>query len=208
VTAAPTSTAAAYALNTAKPVHGDSRWPVDLDRRPLLAQQPAQAIMLRGADPDEAHGAGAHERVHGRVGDQPAPPDDDQVVRGQRQLAHQMAGHEHGAALARQRPQQGADPRDTLGIESVDRLVQQQHPRVAEQGGDSQALGHAERKLAGPPAGRRVQADQTEHLVDPAPANAVGLSQRQQVSPGATPGMDGGGLQHRPTSNNGRRSIR
>ena len=35
---------------------------------------------------------------------QPAPADDDEVVGGQRHLAHQVAGDEHGAALGGQRP--------------------------------------------------------------------------------------------------------
>ena len=91
---------------------------------------------------------------HAGVGDQPAPADDDEVVGGHRHLAHQVAGDEHGAALGGERPQQGADPADALRVEPVDRLVEQQHLRVAEQrGGDAEPLAHAEREAAGPPAG-------------------------------------------------------
>ena len=49
------------------------------------------------------------------------------------QLAHQVAGDEHGAALGGERPQQAADPADALRVEAVDRLVEHQHRRVAEQ---------------------------------------------------------------------------
>ena len=70
---------------------------------------------------------------------------DDQVAGGQGHLAHQVAGDEYGPALAGQGSQQGPDPYDTLRIQPVDRLVQQQHSRVAQQrGGDAQPLGHAQ----------------------------------------------------------------
>ena len=70
------------------------------------------------------------------------------------------------AASDRSRP---ADPDDALRVEPVDRLVEHQHRRVAEQrGGDAEPLPHAEREAAGPAPGRRGQADLLEHLVDPA----------------------------------------
>ena len=51
---------------------------------------------------------------------------------------------------AGQRAHQRADPADALGVEAVDRLVEQQHRRVAEQrGGDAEPLAHAQRERAG-----------------------------------------------------------
>ena len=72
---------------------------------------------------------------------------------------------------------------DALGVEPVDRLVEHQHRRVAEQrGGDAEPLAHAEREalraLAAPPSLRPTS---VEHLVDPAGRDAVGLREAQQV---------------------------
>jgi len=55
-----------------------------------------------------------------------ATPDDDEVVSGQSHLAHEVRGKEHGASLARQRAHQVAHPHHPLGVQAVDRLVQQQ----------------------------------------------------------------------------------
>ena len=86
-------------------------------------------------------------------------PDDDQVVGGQRHLAHQVRGHEHRPALGGQRLQQVADPEDALRVEAVDRLVEDQGLRVAEQRrGDAEPLAHAEREAARPLAGHLAQA--------------------------------------------------
>ena len=72
------------------------------------------------------------------------------------QLAHQVAGDEHRPALGRQRRSRPPDPDDALGVEPVDRLVEHQHRRVAEQRrGDAQPLPHAEREAAGPASGDR-----------------------------------------------------
>ena len=93
-------------------------------------------------------------------------------------------------------PHQVADPEDPLGVEPVDRLVEQQHLGVAEQGGgDAEPLAHAEREPAGPLAGHAGEPDQLEHLVDPAPADAVGLGQAQQVVVGAAAAVDGLGVE-------------
>ena len=56
-----------------------------------------------------------------------------------------MAGHEDRPALGGQGSEQMADPQDPLGVEPVDRLVQDEHSRVAEEcGGDAQPLAHAQ----------------------------------------------------------------
>ena len=91
-----------------------------------------------------------------RVGDQLAAADHDQVVGGQRHLAHQVRRDEHGPALGSEPLEQVADPVDPFGIEAVDRLVEHHGLRVAEQRGrDAESLAHAERELAGALAGRR-----------------------------------------------------
>ena len=61
---------------------------------------------------------------------------------------------------ARERLHQGADPPDALRIKPVDRLVKQQHRRVAEhRGRDAEPLRHAEREPADPLAGHGPQPD-------------------------------------------------
>jgi hypothetical protein len=58
-----------------------------------------------------------------------------------------VAGDEDRPAFARQALEQVADPADTVRIQPVDRLVEKENLRVAEQGG-----GHAE--ALGPPTGK------------------------------------------------------
>jgi hypothetical protein len=47
-------------------------------------------------------GRRGHEGAHAGVGDEPAATDDDHVIGGVLELAHQVAGDEHGAALGSQ----------------------------------------------------------------------------------------------------------
>ena len=86
-----------------------------------------------------------------------AAAEHDEVVGGQRHLAHQVRGEEHGAALGGQAAHEVADPQHALGVEAVDRLVEDERGRVAEQrGGDAEALAHAEREAADALAGDRL----------------------------------------------------
>ena len=125
----------------------------------------AQPRRLRRAHADDAARGAADELVDARVGDQPAAADHDQVVGGQRHLAHQVRRDEDRAALGGERLEQVADPVDALRVEAVDRLVEQQRLRVAEQRGrDAEPLAHAERELAGALARDLVQADQVDQL--------------------------------------------
>ncbi len=150
-------------------------------------------------DPHEVARAVVEEVLDGRLGDQAAAPDDEQPVGGDRHLAHQVAGEEDGAALGGQRLQQVADPGDALGVQAVDRLIEQQHRWVAEQrGGDPQALCHAQREAARPLAGDAAQPDQLQHLVDPASADPIAERQAQQMVVGAAPTVERLGLQQSP----------
>ncbi len=74
-----------------------------------------------------------------------------------------------------------AHPPDAFGIQAVDRFVEQQHGRVADQRGrDTEALAHAQRQRAGPRVGHRGQPDHAEHLVD-APRRQGGCSPRSSA---------------------------
>ena len=181
---------------------GDVQGPVDCrstGRRAAVSSGGA-AVGLRGADPDVWPELGAMNSSTLAVGDQPAPADDDEVVGGQRHLAHQVAGHEDRAALGGQRLAcRLRIQTDALGVEAVDRLVEDQDVRVAEQrGGDAEPLAHAEGEARRPACVATAgQADQLEHLVDPAAGDAVGCGQRQQVVAGAAAGVDGLGVEQR-----------
>jgi len=66
------------------------------------------------------------------------------VVGGQGHLAHQVAGDQHGAALGGQRPHEGADAVDAVGVQAVYRFVEDEHGRVSQQrAGDAEPLAHA-----------------------------------------------------------------
>ena len=84
--------------------------------------------------------------------------------------------------------QQGAHPDDALRVQAVDRLVEQQHRRVAEQrGGDAEPLAHAEREPLDPLAPHAGQPDLLEHLVDPR-APGSGWSARATAGGGGRAG--------------------
>ena len=81
-------------------------------------------------------------------------------------LAEQVAGDQHRAALGGERLEQVAHPADALRVEPVGRLVEDQHPRVADQrGGDPEPLLHAQRVTLELALGRRLEPDQLQHLV-------------------------------------------
>src|SRR6266545_2693713 len=146
------------------------------------AEQRGQRVGIGAADPHGVGRGGGDERVNARVGDQPAPADDDQVLRGQRHLAHQVRRDEDRPAFGRQSPQQRPDPADALGVQAVHRLVEDHRVGVAEQRRrDAEPLAHAEGEATGRPAGYLAQADRVDHLVHPGAADAAGLRDRQQV---------------------------
>ncbi len=146
----------------------------------------------------EVGGIGGDEVLHAHVGEELAPPDDDEVVGGERHFAHQVGGDEDGAALGGQRLHQVAHPEDALGVEAVDRLVEQQHLGVAEQrGGDAEPLAHAEREALRAPAGHLVQADHAQHLVHAPGRDAGELGQGQQVVAGGPAAVHRLGVQQR-----------
>ena len=147
---------------------------------------------------------------HREVGQQPPATEDDEVVGRVLHLAHEVAGDEHGAPLVGEVAQQFAHPPDALGIQPVDRLVEQQHVRVAEQRRrDAEPLPHAEREAAHPLVRDGLEADEVDHLVDPGDRQPVGLRERPQVG-GArcAPGAGLRGSMSAPTRRMGCRSDR
>ena len=106
------------------------------------------------------------------------------------ELAHEVARDEHRAAFRGERAEEAAHPADPLGIEAVDRLVEEQDRWIAEKcRPDSEALGHAEREAARATSRNLGEPDELEHLVDPALGQPVAAREPQQVIAGASPGM-------------------
>ncbi len=143
-----------------------------------------------------------------RVGDQPAAPDHDQVLGGQRHLAHQVRGDEHRAAFGGQLLEQVAHPLDALRVKAVDRLVEHHGVGIAEQRrGDPEALSHAERERAGALARDLVESDHLDQLAHPGAADPVRLRERQQVVVGGPPGVDRARLEQRADLVQGRGMV-
>ena len=70
-----------------------------------------------------------------------------------------------GPALGGEVAHELAHPQHALGVEPVDRLVEDQRRRVAEQGGgDAEPLAHAEREAADALAGDGLEAGELDDL--------------------------------------------
>jgi hypothetical protein len=88
------------------------------------------------------------------------------------------------------------DPQHPLRVQPVDRLVQDDDAGITQQRrGNAQPLAHPQGEPADPLSRHVGQADNVDQLIDPAPAEAVGLGQRQQVVAGRPPGMHRLGLE-------------
>ena len=180
--------------------------PLHHDRAVGAVQGPAarqrdragQRLPLRGADPHRLHRVARDELGHRAVGDQLAAADHQQVVGGVLHLGHQVGGHEDGAAFRGQRLHQVPDPQDAFRVQPVDRLVEHQDGRVAEQrGGDAEALPHAQGEPLRPLPGHLAQPDQFEHLAHPAGGQVVRLGQAEQVVVRAPAAVHGLGVEQR-----------
>ena len=88
--------------------------------------------------------------------------------------------------------------RDALGVEPVDRFVEDEDRGVAEQRrGDAQPLLHAEREGPDRSLGDGIHAGELQDLADTVLADAVGLGDGQQVAPGAPCRMQRVGVEQR-----------
>lgn len=151
------------------------------------AHQDGPLLGVGHLDPYGRPGAAREECGHRGVGEQPAPSDDDEVIRGQLHLAHQMAGEEDRAALRGLAPDELPHPAHAVRVEAVDRFVEDERRRIAEQRPrDPEPLVHAERVRAGPAPGRLGEAHRLQDLVDPAYRNAVAAGLRDQMGAGRT----------------------
>ena len=84
----------------------------------------------------------------GEIGDDLTVADDDDVAGDEFHLPEQVAGEEDRPALAGEVGQEGSQPGDSLGIETVERFVEDEHLRVGQQrGSDPEPLPHAQGQL-------------------------------------------------------------
>src|SRR5205823_7141349 len=75
-----------------------------------------------------------------------------------------------------------AEPSDAFGVESVDRLVEQQDPRIAEQGrGDAETLGHPRREPTGSLVAHRCEPDEVENGRHARAIDRVGRREGEQM---------------------------
>jgi hypothetical protein len=89
-----------------------------------------------GARSAHSHGVArprADELVQRSVGEHLTTAHHDHVIGGLRHLAHEVAGEQHGASLRGGVPHELTHPAHALGVEPVDRLVEDQRVRIAEQ---------------------------------------------------------------------------
>jgi hypothetical protein len=175
----------------------------------LLAADPPQHLQGPGPVP-LGHGHLQHRAAHpvlelvgGAFADQPAVVDDGDPVGQPVGLLQVLGGEQHrGAALdqvADQPPEVAAAGR----VQAGGRLVQQQHPGTAGQGGGQiQPPAHPARVGPDLPVGRLRQADAGQHLAGPlvrlAAGQAIEAADHLDVLPAAEDLIDGGGLAGQP----------
>ena len=166
---------------------------------PAACRWAARSVDPRRAHPDRALGAGLDEVVDALVPDEPAPADDDEVVGGERHLAHEMAGHQDGSPLGGQRPHQGADPDDALGSSPLTGSS-----NISTAGSPSRAAAMPSRwpMPSENPLARRRATDSRPTIsstsFDPPSRDAVALGQAQQMVVGAAPAVHGLGVEKGP----------
>ena len=155
---------------------------VQRDGDAVASQNLHEPVWLVCAHPSAAQAVAADDVIDGCIRNDPAAPDHDQVVSGERHFAHQVAGQENRAPLRRQMPDQLPNPRHALRIQTVDRLVENDGLWVTEKcGGDSEALTHAQRESLDFLPGHGAETGHTDDLVHARPRNAVSGGQGKQV---------------------------
>ena len=109
-----------------------------------------------------------------------------------------MTGQQDRAPGIGPLPKQPADPPDPLRVQAVDRLVEDQYLRVAQQRRrQPQALPHSQGEGAHPPPGRLTQPDDVEHLSHPTPTDARTRGHPTQVAAGRARGVRARAVEHR-----------
>ena len=133
----------------------------------VRAEHLGETVRVRSPNAN-GRGRSLGEILHSPLRHEPPAVDDDDLVRRLCDLGENVTRDEHGSPLGGLRAQEVPDPADPFGVEPVRGLVEHEDVRVAEEsGGEREALSHAERVRADPPAGELGQADQLQSLVGP-----------------------------------------
>ena len=137
--------------------------------------------------------------AQGPLEHQAAARDDQERLRRLLDLGEKVRGDEHGAPLACEVAEETPHPLDALGVETVRRLIEDQHTGVAEERiGQAEALAHAERESADLAAGDVGEADRAERLVDAGCRDARGVRVDLQMPRGAAAGVEARRLEGGP----------
>ena len=147
--------------------------------------------------------ASGRELVDGHLGDESSFADDDNLISGECHLTHEMTGDEDSPPFGRETSQEVAYPTDPVGIEAVDRLVEQRHAGSPSSASAMRTLAHAEREVAHQLLGHGRQSDEIEHLLDTPFWIVIRLGKHPQVGIGATTGWVALASRRAPTSRRG-----
>src|SRR5690606_39806082 len=108
------------------------------------------------------------DQVLKRTGVTQGALDNHDVVDGLLNFGEQVAGDEDGAPFVGERAEEAAQPADTVRVEAVDGLVEDEELRVGQQSaGEGVPLPHPRGVVLHPPVGAAVQAHQFQHFVHP-----------------------------------------
>jgi hypothetical protein len=116
--------------------------------------------------------------------DQLAAVDDHDLVDGLRHLGEHVARDQDRPALARERPEEVAEPADALRVEAVRRLVQDEHLGIAEErGGQAEALPHPQRVALHAATAGLSEVDECQDLVHARARDPAGDGEHAEVVP-------------------------
>ena len=170
--------------------------PVTVASMPRAGQLQPEAVGVGRANDDGRAGPGGELGQRG-AGDQPALVEDHDVVDGLGDLGEQVAGHDDGASGVGLAAQEGPQPVHALGVEAVGGLVEDEHRRLAEEGGgQAEALAHAEREAADTAVGVLGHGHLGQRLVDPLRRQPGRRGEDAEVIDGPAAGVEAGGFQH------------
>ena len=123
--------------------------------------------------------------------------DDHDVVNGLCHLREQVTRDEHAAAAVGEPAEVSPQPVDPFRVESVGRLVEDQHAGFSEQrAGETQALPHPEREALDAAVAGIGETDLLEHGVDPGGGKSRSPGQDAEVLAGPPAGVKAAGLEH------------
>ena len=133
-------------------------------------QDPGRRIELGWRDPHPDDALPGQQLLDRALADEPPGVDDPDDVDELLDLAQDVARDEDRLAGRGEMAQRLAHGHDPRRVEAVGGFIEEQQPRVAEQGrGDAQSLLHAQRIALDLVARALLQTDEVEQLLDPTP---------------------------------------